>query len=287
MKTHSLLICSLLVLLLIGNKKGMAEVVDPHVLSTERYNETCGKCHPNDPHDPNKLFTLSETLNEVCESCHQQIRMSCKKAITKEVANILLEQIPNLILSTRNESLNCDSCHLVHEEGGKGIKHSYILFLKQVERINPHWAGIFCFYCHDEEPKVEEDPLNLKFNGDRVAICIQCHNNRRARADNHPVNIRPSEGKGVKLDERFPLNDGKVTCVTCHDIRARCEWVGSRPKFLRGGPYENRVDACLECHQKDSYRAVNPHEQIDEHGRLRKDRCTYCHILDIGFTPKE
>jgi len=249
---------------------------NPHEMNIEQYGPDCRLCHPADPVGSQLPPLISAGMENICQSCHPIIPLSCKMAATKKVTDILLEQIPHLLLRIKEGSLACESCHGVH--GGAVVRTSYSLFLKQAENINPHRSGIFCIFCHDKEPIRETDPLNLKFGGDGIQVCTQCHNNVRARADNHPVNLYPSEGKGVKLDERFPLYDGKVTCLTCHKIP--CKGEETKPKFLRGGPYKERVDACLECHQKESYKAINPHDQIDEFGRLRKDRCLYCHIIE-------
>lgn len=281
-KIELIIITCLVILLVMISKKAGPESVsenkeNPHVVNIKEYAPMCKICHQGDPLKPEESFIISEELSEICQSCHQRFPYSCGEASTQDKTSFLLEKIPNLVLKTIKGSLTCDSCHIVHTEGGRKMKQEYFIFLKQAEIINPHLAGIFCVFCHEKEPIYENDPLNLKFEGDRVLICTQCHNNKRARADNHPVNRIPSEGKGVEVDERFPLYEGKITCLTCHDIP--CKGEETTPKFLRGGPYETRVDACLVCHKQESYRAVNPHEQIDENGRIRKDRCLYCHYI--------
>ncbi|MGA1844615.1 MAG: hypothetical protein ACMUIS_08645 [bacterium] len=281
-KAHTLCLGLLVIVLVLINRRGMAEVTNPHSIDIQQYNGTCTRCHPGDPYADEGPTIVPEGLTQVCDACHKGIPLSCERAVTPEVTGILVEQIPSLVLTKHNGRLTCESCHLVH---GNGIKRVYSIFLKQAERINPHSAGIFCIFCHNSEPREEGGPLDLKYDGDRVTVCTRCHNNERARADNHPVNISPSQGKGIQLDERFPLHQGKVTCVTCHDIR--CQGGERNPKFLRGGPYEKRVDACLICHKRESYRAVNPHEQIDEQGKLKKDRCLYCHILDTTSQARE
>lgn len=280
-KTNPVIITCLVILLFIIKQTG-SEVVDennenPHVANIEKSIPMCKICHEGDPLNPVESYIITEELSEICLSCHKKFPYSCREASTPAKTAYLVEKIPNIVLKTVNESITCDSCHFVHAEGGKRMKQEYFIFLKQAEKINPHQAGIFCVYCHEKEPIDEDDPLNLKFDGDRVLICTQCHNNKRARADNHPVNRIPSEGKGVEVDERFPLYDGKITCLTCHDIP--CKGEETTPKFLRGGPYETRVDACLVCHKQESYKAVNPHEQIDANGRIRKDLCLYCHYI--------
>ncbi|MBN2373184.1 hypothetical protein JXL19_05305 [bacterium] len=274
--------CLLSISILI-NAKTAFSAENPHDRKKDRYVQACGACHAGNPiENPDRPPALKQPdeLTKNCLSCHKKIPLSCSRAVTRDAAVILIEQIPVIALGLRDGSLACDSCHQFHSKQGRGMKQAYTVFLKQAEKINPHRAGIFCIFCHDREPMAEEEGFaTLKYGGDRVKICTQCHNNKRARADNHPVNIYPSEGRGVIIDERFPLFDGKVTCITCHDIKCKGGYGETIPKFLRGGPYKERVDACLLCHQRESYKAVNPHDQIDKQGRLRKDRCQYCHIL--------
>ena len=117
----------------------------------------------------------------------------------------------------------------------------------------------------------------VTLKADRVAVCLQCHDGKKARADNHPVRVVPTKEKGVNVPENFPLSDGKVSCITCHMMP--CQGGKIERNLLRGGPYEKRVDICLTCHMKERYQAVNPHIQVDEKGHILKTKCLYCHII--------
>jgi hypothetical protein len=99
----------------------------------------------------------------------------------------------------------------------------------------------------------------------------------------HPVDRRPSRNMIDRIPAQFPLWEGQITCITCHDIFIQCE---DRPldraflkdqKFLRGAPFETEADICFQCHNIESYRMYNPHLQLDAHKEIIKDKCLYCH----------
>ena len=150
--------------------------------------------------------------------------------------------------------------------------------MKRAEQIDPHKTGVFCFLCHKKEPRQKDGPLFLKYKNDTITLCKECHNNKRARADNHPVGVVPSKERGQRIPGDFPLTNGKITCVTCHHMRCQAE--KKNPLFLRGGPYRNRIETCLVCHVKADYKKDNPHDQIAENGDIREERCLFCHAVE-------
>ncbi|MGA1869092.1 MAG: hypothetical protein ACMUJM_11180 [bacterium] len=252
---------------------------NPHSLSLDNYDYVCVGCHPTDPLDKGVAWALKGGIKSVCIGCHEWLPRSCRRAATPEITKILKKQLPDFNLYLSGESLSCYSCHKLHGENQGAMRKTYFEFLEQAKKINPHLTNIFCILCHDKEPREDQVELNLKFNGDRVKVCIQCHNGKIAPADNHPVNVTPSEKKMVKIPPLFPLSNNLLSCVTCHDIKCQGDEV-KIPKFLRGGPYKTRIETCLICHQKDNYQAVNPHEMINEEGKFIKEKCLYCHMIE-------
>lgn len=260
----------------------------PHFLDQRTYNYNCKKCHLNNPYKTNGKLSREGPFDDICLSCHRLPNrlplISCNRIVKKGITALLLEQIPDIALNIRDAKITCESCHRMHiKKGEQTLRGEYLFFLKQAERINPHKSNVFCTFCHEKEPRDKEDALNLKFDGDSVLICMQCHNNIIARADNHPVNLVPSKDKGINLNQEiFPLYVDRVKCMTCHDIKC-LEEEKRNPKFFRGGPYKERIDACLMCHTKENYKAINPHEQFDDQGNFRMERCLYCHIMDLIY----
>jgi predicted CXXCH cytochrome family protein len=150
----------------------------------------------------------------------------------------------------------------------------------QEEIVNPHWTGKDCIECHLEEHP-EEKGAPLQFGGDSIKLCNRCHLTEFARTDIHPVGVPLLDAMKQNMPKTFPLENGKVGCLTCHDPFPPMKEDFARqkvdPTFLRGGPYEVLVKFCFYCHRQEEYKKTNPHEQLDEQGRIDKDRCLFCH----------
>jgi hypothetical protein len=146
--------------------------------------------------------------------------------------------------------------------------------------INVHFNARYCLECH-EKPPVSSRETFLKYGGDFKILC-RCHFEAN-RTHIHPAEFVPSKVSMVKIPNRFPLPDGKVTCTTCHDIVVQCQ--DSREDkilkqgqlFLRGAPYETRTSLCFQCHNKANYKKYNPHIQLSQKGDVLKQKCFYCH----------
>ena len=85
-----------------------------------------------------------------------------------------------------------------------------------------------CLQCH----KGNGDALKPEMAG----ICVSCHKTQKEK--DHRIGIPAGEKRAKNL----PLEDGKVTCHTCHDPH------GSRFRaYLRTRP----EDLCSSCHIKE------------------------------------
>lgn len=47
---------------------------------------------------------------------------------------------------------------------------------------------------------------------------------------------------------------------------------------LRGAPFSSRTSLCFRCHNKDTFKMFNPHEQLDENGEIVVQVCLHCHV---------
>ncbi|MGA1874199.1 MAG: cytochrome c3 family protein [bacterium] len=260
----------------------------PHTYSSQVTGVSCRKCHERKPKSTSTeeevKAALKSQYTRSCRECHRnQIPQSCELSSSKGISAILLNQISPFPLPLFQGQISCLSCHRIHLPS-RQADHPFILhkaydaLVKASERINPHQSGLFCFLCHDREPRKGSKELHLKFQGDTVALCKSCHNNQRAKADNHPVRITPSKNGRVHIPEGFPLSQGKVTCITCHKLP--CQGKQENPFFLRGGPYQRRIDTCLVCHVKAQFMKINPHDQLTDEGDIREDRCLFCHEIN-------
>ena len=124
--------------------------------------------------------------------------------------------------------------------------------------LNPHWAKDACNACHqvrDGRP-LPVPPKSVS------ALCISCHDGRHAHDEAHPID-RPFN---KKLDNPgWPLLDGNVQCLTCHDVRQQCdpaaETATLHPTFLRQGPATGGLPPPFfaNCHRPDQEPKFNPH----------------------------
>jgi hypothetical protein len=135
-----------------------------------------------------------------------------------------------------------------------------------------HYTGKFCTDCHEPIPQ-EGGNKFLKFNGDYNKLC-KCH-----APENyvHPVGIEPSQEKKANIPANFPLQKGKITCLTCHDIYWQCQKRRVDKNSLRGKRTPKRSDFCYKCHDKASYEMMDVHTQLNASGEIIVDRCLYCH----------
>lgn len=81
-----------------------------------------------------------------------------------------------------------------------------------------------------------------------IQSCSGCH--RFESILSHPVGTRPQNSVP------FPLEDGRMTCLTCHDDRTQVGHRKTGNPLLRGGG----KFICLECHQ------ASPTSRLDAHG---------------------
>ncbi|UCD77932.1 MAG: hypothetical protein JSW26_21355 [Desulfobacterales bacterium] len=138
--------------------------------------------------------------------------------------------------------------------------------------VEYHYTGKYCTDCHYQEPQ-EGGNKFLKFNGDFNKLC-NCH-----APDNyvHPVDIEPSQEIKANIPPALPLQNGKITCLTCHDIYWQCQKRRVDKNSLRGKPSPKRSDFCYKCHDKANYRMLDIHSQLNASGEIIVEKCLYCH----------
>ncbi len=153
--------------------------------------------------------------------------------------------------------------------------------------VNPHWKNDLCDECHAGTPE-KGKPLSFKYNGDFIKLCDSCHGIMEDHAYIHATGMVPSKEKLAIMPEDFKTalyrgdKGGRLTCVVCHNLVYQClkkeRWRRRENLlFFRGGPYLNRTDICLHCHDMKKYTRLNPHDQINDEGEIRKSVCSVCH----------
>jgi len=112
---------------------------------------------------------------------------------------------------------------------------------------------------------------------DRVdALCLSCHDGKRAAAEPHPIGGAARDA-GLRIPQDWPLVDGRLACLTCHDIVRHCDPQTTRPaadaSMLRGDPSQGGLAFCANCHTQDEPWRINPHRVSSE----RREACRFCH----------
>lgn len=139
---------------------------------------------------------------------------------------------------------------------------------------NIHFSGKYCTQCHSQTP-VKGRSSRLKYDGEPNLLC-RCHVNPQ-QGYWHPLGIEPLQSSHVKPASDLPLRNGKLSCITCHDMYRQCQKRTIRKSTLRGAPFQNRWEFCFKCHNQRDYEAFDPHKQVDQKGDIVHATCFYCH----------
>jgi len=173
--------------------------------------------------------------------------------------------------------------------GEKQPDHTRFIGPNVTSATNLHFSGKYCEECHEKAPVRGKDSY-LRFNGSFTQLC-RCHGYTSGNYI-HPVDIVPSEEKKARIPEELPLQDGKITCLTCHDIYRQClenrdlnrmsqaarKFYRNELMFLRGNTLEKRTTLCFRCHDEQKYRMLDPHNQLTADGKVIAEKCLYCHV---------
>ncbi|MBI5208310.1 MAG: right-handed parallel beta-helix repeat-containing protein [Candidatus Firestonebacteria bacterium] len=130
--------------------------------------------------------------------------------------------------------------------------------------------------------------------------CITCHFDRKYLM--HPINIS-MEGKGLKTT--LPLNNSKITCLTCHkyhtdDPLSRIQLHDTTYTFLLRIPNVPVSSLCVNCHDNNKYVIGTNHDmKVTAPGEKnvlgqttnKMGPCSACHLahngLEINLWAKE
>jgi hypothetical protein len=142
-----------------------------------------------------------------------------------------------------------------------------------------HFNENYCTECHVQIPANGKETF-LRFD-DYDRTC-RCHG-YTAETYTHPVAIAPAAEMKMKMGTVLPLDDGKITCNTCHAISRQCTAAAPSPPnnkgFLRIYYPASRTALCYTCHEESDYKRLNPHEQLDAAGNIIEAKCLYCHKM--------
>jgi hypothetical protein len=154
------------------------------------------------------------------------------------------------------------------------------------ETKSPHWDKAQCGACHAGQAKAQ--PIA----GDKVdAVCLKCHDGRTAWAEVHPVGRRPPKEFSTPPRD-WPLWDGRVGCVTCHDVKQACAF--DQPSLVNTtmirsftGPAGEDRSLCDACHTASQNPKFNPHLMMTADRKPIRERCLACHTEVLDATIKQ
>jgi hypothetical protein len=142
---------------------------------------------------------------------------------------------------------------------------------------DPHWKADGCRFCH-ERPEQPGPIAHERVNN----LCWRCHDGEHAPEEVHPVG-RTFESDHVVRPEGWPAPDGRLSCITCHDVLLHCHKDPQRPEhnavFLRDGPWKDRMTFCGTCHVESAKATgrYNPHVMLDADSQPMREACLLCH----------
>ena len=130
-----------------------------------------------------------------------------------------------------------------------------------------------CGSCHEGKP--EQITPNLKYPPNPSRACVKCHDYLK-QEDHHPSEI--ALDSAVEIPSHFKLYNGKMECLTCHQVHSGGEYQSGTPNLLVGGHYSYRRNICFQCHDREQYDEINPHESmLKEDKTLNYSTCVICH----------
>jgi len=152
---------------------------------------------------------------------------------------------------------------------------------------SPHWRKSACSTCHDDPMPTDATDVRLS---DYNELCMDCHDESASSTCPHPTNL-PTEDLGETVlpeSYRSALADNTIVCTSCHSVQLQC--TGGRleqyqnPAFLRNGPFRPSEQACFDCHDKNHYKKLDPHQPVVS-GQTQV--CLFCHadVPDVETEP--
>lgn len=140
---------------------------------------------------------------------------------------------------------------------------------------DPHWNPERCTLCHSPD---DGPPHRIPLN-QIDALCISCHDGVKSVNERHPIG-RMADGPRTKAVPDWPLLDGRLICLTCHDVVKQCSTAAVKPRenaaLLRGYNPRDVAAACRNCHAEGASR-VNPHRSEVPGLGDSPMTCVFCH----------
>lgn len=228
-------------------------------------------------------LTYEDSL--MCETCHtDKLGQYLKpEAAALTACTVCHEDVSHKDVIGVTEA--CTDCHDHGVQNKDFLSKTYQNFWL-LSRANPHVNDYMCGVCHQTS---EIGTVGGVKWADDVQLCDPCHKKEDVNLHAHSAGFKYEPSDQVRIPKEFPLQDGHVTCKTCHEFNCdgKKGHLGGGDAFLRTAPAA-REQFCIQCHQPEQYQRHNPHIQFDTEGQLIEGNCLVCHTrqpdlkTDIG-----
>lgn len=154
----------------------------------------------------NTMISEEQLLNTYNEIVQPDIKTPSKKVPTLVTDTITLkdEEIEDFYLKVASNKYS-----------------QFIVWLKEINKKSER-------PCNDSKPS----------RASTIDICIKCH----AQDSSHPVGVRSNNPKVIVSDELPTIENGMITCVTCHFPHG-----GKKAFYVR---IDFSEEICIKCHGK-------------------------------------
>ena len=207
---------------------------------------SCAFCHAGEPRRDRKVEAPS-SFRERCKICHRGVKDEHFAKITP--------------FGDKRECLLCHDRHGVASSSPGLLSEGYHAAANDSVVIRPHYRRSLCFTCH-----ANSDDYALR-SEDLNALCNRCHASGLIPSNIHPLRKVPPK---ITVPQGWPLADGALTCLTCHDQGHEDQ--PQRRRMLHGGPYASPRAVCRNCHSGVDLENSRLHQEINE-GKS----CELCH----------
>ncbi len=233
--------------------------------------QDCGECHKKKVSfdrvtgDEKELVNNTGDISDFCQRCHEEI---------------VGDHFPRKNLP--RGSTTCLTCHRIHHATKVPplLRDDYYTFVREIRDFNPHGGNVGCMVCHPSKPLAGETPEFI-YGKDLNRLCVRCHGG----VEHHVIDRPPSKGTWKLEFLHYPLQDGKLACVTCHNQHGGEIGAENGGTYsLRGEPYQKLTDFCLKCHEEKSWGKLNPHAHLTPSGEIKALDCLFCHAKVPALT---
>ncbi|MBI5418379.1 hypothetical protein HZA55_10645 [Candidatus Poribacteria bacterium] len=262
--------------------------INPHFSKTH-----CTACHLTNPKSDDNKETIKKNFKykgnfiALCNSCHGA---SANIHPVDIVPPPTMHPPQDLPLNDEGK-LTCITCHdagfnnrgvrYLIRGGEKFTEINELCFRchdrEEFKKRNPHMKikeERKCMFCHIVPPIEGEDTAEtVKIKGSIKLLCIRCHSDR-----SHPGNFKHWIRPSMVIPKSFPLDDGYITCSTCHDPHLGAIKMGAS-KYKKGTSElaVQKIDIDSESQKVTNEKDGQSNDKMIK--ALRKGfACKVCHI---------